>query len=337
MRRHPGSEPGSAIRALRALILTAGLGTRLRPLTRIRAKAAVPVNGEPLVRRVVSWLVGQGFDDLVLNLHHRPATICRVLGDGGDLGARVRYSWEHPVLGSAGGPRHALPLLVDGRGRGEERFLIVNGDTLTDFDLAAFGEVHRASGALVTMALVPNPRPDVYGGVLVSGGRVVGFGRRGEVPAGADSFHFIGVQVAEARVFSKLPDGVPAESVMQVYPKLIAENRRAIAAHVIEARFRDVGTPADYLQTALDLSAVEGDRLVSQSGVRIHTSARVQRTAIWENVTIGAEARLDECIVCDGAHVPDGSSFRRCAIAPHLGEGPEEGEHLWGDLVVRVF
>ena len=99
----------------RALVLTAGLGTRLEPLTYLRAKAAVPVNGDALARRVIRWLVGEGVRDLVLNLHHLPASITAFVGDGSDLGARVRYSWENPVLGSAGGPRHALPLLIDQR------------------------------------------------------------------------------------------------------------------------------------------------------------------------------------------------------------------------------
>src|SRR6185295_13664273 len=97
----------------RALVLTAGLGTRLRPLTYVRAKAAVPVNGETLARRVVRWLTSFGIRDFVLNLHHLPASITASVGDGSDLGARVRYSWENPVLGSAGGPRRALPLLTD--------------------------------------------------------------------------------------------------------------------------------------------------------------------------------------------------------------------------------
>jgi NDP-sugar pyrophosphorylase family protein len=96
-----------------ALVLTAGLGTRLRPLTYVRAKAAVPVNGEPLVRRVARWLAGRGIDEHVYNLHHHPASIAACLGDGAGLGVRVRYSWEPAVLGSAGGPRHALPLLLD--------------------------------------------------------------------------------------------------------------------------------------------------------------------------------------------------------------------------------
>ena len=113
-----------------ALVLTAGLGTRLRPLTDVRAKPAMPVAGEPMIRRIISWLVSQGADDLVLNLHHRPETITAVVGDGRDLGARVRYSWEYPrILGSAGGPRLARPIIGD---NGAGTFLIINGDTLTD-------------------------------------------------------------------------------------------------------------------------------------------------------------------------------------------------------------
>ena len=116
-------------RAPRALLLTAGLGTRLQPLTYVRAKAAVPINGEALVRRVIRGLALSGISDLVLNLHHRPASIAALVGDGSDLGVSVRYSWEQPVLGSAGGPRHALPLVTDSD---DDDFLIVNGDTLTD-------------------------------------------------------------------------------------------------------------------------------------------------------------------------------------------------------------
>src|SRR3954466_8854440 len=126
----------------RALVLAAGLGTRLHPLTLARAKAAAAVDGEPLARRTIRWLVGRGFTDLVVNLHHKPETITAVVGDGADLGARVRYSWESPVLGSAGGPRHALPLLIDhstgadGADAAVERTcVVVNGDTLTNVDL----------------------------------------------------------------------------------------------------------------------------------------------------------------------------------------------------------
>jgi NDP-sugar pyrophosphorylase family protein len=301
---------------LRALILAAGLGTRLRPLTTVRAKAAVPVNGEPLVRRVIAWLVDQRIDDLVVNLHHRPSSITAVVGEGRDLGARVRYSWENPVLGSGGGVRHALPLLLDphgpsGRPRSESAFLLVNGDTLTDLPIADMAASHQSSGALVTMALIRNPRPDLYGGVLVSRDKVEGFSRRGAVP---ENFHFIGVQIAEGRAFARLEDAVPAESVAELYPQLIRENPGSIGAFIVDAPFKDVGTPADYLQTSLDLAALEGDRLISSVGTAIDPTAQVSRTAVWDDASVGAHARLDECIICDGVSIPEGAEYRRCAM-----------------------
>src|SRR5579872_7172843 len=112
-----------------ALVLAAGLGLRLRPLTLVRAKPAIPLAGEPLIRRILRWLASHQVTDIVVNLHHLPETITAVVGDGSDVAVAVRYSWEQPrVLGSAGGPACALPPL----GRS---FFIVNGDTLSDLDL----------------------------------------------------------------------------------------------------------------------------------------------------------------------------------------------------------
>lgn len=292
----------------RALVLTAGLGTRLRPLTSIRAKAAVPVNGETLARRVARWLAGSGFRDLVFNLHHHPESITGSLGDGADIGVRIRYSWEQPVLGSGGGPRHALPLLLDG---GQQRFLIVNGDTLTNVDLDEVLAQHERSGALVTMALIRNPAPDKYGGVRVDREHyVTGFSRRGAV---ADSFHFIGVQVVEGCALLELEDGVPAESVGGLYPQLMKRDPRAIGAFISNATFQDIGTPADCLRTSLDLAAREGPRLTGRDA-HIDPTAEVKRSALWDDVTIGARARITECIVADGVTIPDGATFERSAI-----------------------
>jgi len=308
----------------RGLVLTAGLGTRLQPLTQVRAKAAAPVDGEPLVRRTIQWLVGHGVRDLVLNLHHKPASIAAVVGDGADLGARIRYSWESPVLGSAGGPRHALPLLIDpasphgGSGetsrQTERTFVIVNGDTLTDLDLPAMMADHRRSGALVTMALIPNERPDKYGGALLDAGHAVtGFTRRGDL---RPSFHFIGPQVAEAEVFLPLTDGVPAETVLGIYPALIAGRPGSVRGFVSEAAFHDIGTPADLLRTSLDLAAADGrlDRPRWGRNPRVAATARITRSVLWDDVTVGAGAVLTDCIVTDGVHVPDGAVFSRCAI-----------------------
>jgi NDP-sugar pyrophosphorylase family protein len=302
---------------MRALVLAAGLGTRLHPLTLARAKAAAPVDGEPLVRRTIRWLVGHGLRDLVVNLHHRPETITAAVGDGSDLGAHVRYSWETPVLGSAGGPRHALPLLLDAASPSsaiERTCVLVNGDTLTSVDLPALLEQHRRSGAQVTMALIPNPRPDKYGGVLLDADQcVTGFTRRGSA---APSFHFVGPQAIDADAFASLEDGVPFESVLALYPRLMQERHGAVRGFVSDATFQDIGTPADLLHTSLALAAADGrpDSPRWGTGARVAGSARVTRSVLWDDVTVGARAVLDECVVADGVTIPDGAEYRRCAI-----------------------
>jgi mannose-1-phosphate guanylyltransferase len=313
------------------LVLTAGLGTRLRPLTYARAKAAVPVNGEALAHRVARWLAGHGVVDQVFNLHHQPASVAACLGDGSDLGIRLRYSWEQPVLGSAGGPRHALPLLTEA---GSPRFLIVNGDTLTDLDLEALLGRHEESGALVTMALVPNPAPHKYGGVTVTAdGFVGGFTRPGAL---ASSWLFVGVQVAEAEVFAGIADGVPHESVGALYPKIMRQSPRSVAAFVNGASFRDIGTPADCLATSLALADQEGDHLVAPSA-RVAASAVLERSVLWDDVAVGAGARLTECIVADGVQVPAGLSLARCAIVPAGSHAPAEDERIEYGLLIRPF
>jgi NDP-sugar pyrophosphorylase family protein len=318
---------------MRALVLTAGLGTRLKPLTLARAKAAAPVDGDPLARRTIRWLVSHGIRDLVLNLHHEPASITGAVGDGSDLGANVRYSWESPVLGSAGGPRHALPLLLDwttSRRRGEaakadDTFVLVNGDTLTDVDLPAMIRRHRESGAMVTMALIPNPRPDKYGSVLLDAhGVVTGFTKR-QPPASSpapserprvEGFHFIGPQVVNARVFADLEDGVPAESVLEVYPRLMRDRPGSVMGFAGDWSFRDIGTPADLLETSLALAAADGRAGCPNWGrrARVDPSSRVTRSVLWDDVTIGPGAELTECVVADGVTIPAGARYHRQAI-----------------------
>ncbi|MBM3820587.1 MAG: NDP-sugar synthase [Acidimicrobiia bacterium] len=285
-----------------ALVLTAGLATRLRPLSLVRAKAALPVAGQPLAHRILRWLAAAGVTDAVLNLHHLPHTLTALIGDGSALGVRVRYSWELPVLGSAGGPRRALPLL------GAPTFLVVNGDTLTNVDLQGLVGAHEGSGALATIAVVPHPEPGKYGGVLVDDhGAVRGFAARGSPEA---SYHFVGVQVADAGAFAAVPDGVPTESFAKVYPELMAARPGSIRAYVTAADFADIGTPADYLRTSLALAAREGGtRQLIGARARLDASARVEASVLWDDVEMGAGARVRECVVTDGAQVPADTSW----------------------------
>lgn len=297
-----------------ALVLTAGLGTRLRPLTLVRAKPAIPLLGEPLVLRIVRWLRAAGVDDLVLNLHYRPETITAVLGDGSPAGVRVRYSWEQPILGSAGGPRLAAPII------GAGTFLIVNGDTLTDLDLHALMESHVQSGALVTMALVSNDAPDRYGGVrLDPDGRVTGFVGKGRDAVG--SYHFVGVQAASALAFAGVAPGTVAASVGEVYNRLLATRPGSVRGHIVKAGFWDIGTIGDYWRTSTDFASRAGDAeaLGRGIGVAVAPDAIVRRSILWDRVRIGPGALLDECIVTDNVTVPAGAVFRQSILmeSPH--------------------
>ncbi|HUF47730.1 MAG TPA: sugar phosphate nucleotidyltransferase [Vicinamibacterales bacterium] len=288
------------------LVLAAGLGTRLDPLTRIVAKAAVPLAGQTLIERALGWLVREGATDVVVNLHHRPETIAAVLGDGTHLGVRVRYSWEPGILGSAGGPRHALPLL-DG-----DAILIVNAEPLVDCAVAPLVAAHEASGADVTLAVVPHPAPDVFSGLAVDDGGVV----RAIVPKGraAGTWHFVGVQIAAARVFAPLPDDTPAETMNGIYGELIAAGR--VRAHPVDGPVIHVGTPAEYLDAAIALGRTAASDTVIEPGVRdVSPSARLRRTVVWAGASIGAHVDLVNCIVTS-VTLPAGFAARDAVIVP---------------------
>ena len=287
-----------------AMLLTAGLGTRLRPLTLVRAKPAIPVAGVPIARRIIGWLHQAGISDVVLNLHHLPETIASAVGDGSDLGVRARYSWEQPVvLGSAGGPRQALDIV------GAETFVIVNGDTLTDLALRPLIAAHMSSSALVTMAVLPNTQPQQYSGLRVADdGAVLGVEPRGSA---APSWHFIGVQVVNRRAFANAPAGRPSSSVGDVYDALIASSPGCIRAHVCDARFWDIGTVADYWNTSRTFAQAEPGRLLEPA---LAPGARFIDSIAWDDVVLEEGASVTGCIVTDGVRLAPGESYSNSIV-----------------------
>ena len=304
-----------------ALVLTAGLGRRLAPLTDVRAKPAVPVAGRPLVLRILDWLAGQGVAEVVLNLHHLPETITRCVGYGAAAGIRVRYSWEPVLLGSAGGPRQALPHLGP-------RFFVVNGDTLTELSLRDLLDDHLRTRAAVTLSVTAHPDPARYGGVLVaSDGRVRGFAPAG----GAGSAHFVGVQIAEASAFADLPARKPAATVGGLYDRLVRSSAGkgpgGFRARGGGARFLDVGTPSDYL-VACAVVAAEEDQGGPMPGAAsiVHSTAVLTRTVVWDRVVIGPRCRLEDCIVTDDVDLPAGTELRGAiCVAGEAAPGSRSG------------
>ncbi len=326
-----------------ALVLTAGLATRLQPLSSVRAKAALPVAGEALIIRILRWLRRAGVTRVVLNLHHRAETITREAGDGSSVGLDVRYSWESDVLGSAGGPARALPLLE------ADRFLIVNGDTLANVDLNALAARHVDTNALVTMAVVDaDPR---YNAILADdAGIVSGFSRTGTLgtnPLGPPSlarrssasfgevspkrplaaeadtpgtvrtlgtYHFIGIQAVNASAFAGVSGHARSETVHGFYPALIANRPGGLRAMRTDAEFFDIGTPRDYLDTALTIATREGRPIDRGHGCTVADDARVESTILWNHVTVGPGASLTHCVVTDDVAVPAGARHERCSL-----------------------
>lgn len=308
-----------------ALILAAGLGTRLHPLTAQRAKPALPVAGQPLIRRLLTSLATQGVRQVVINLHHRPETISAVVGDGSDLGCEVRYSWEPRILGSAGGPRRALPLLG-------ERFFLLNGDTLCDVDLHALARTHRERNATVTLATTPNPAPDRYGALLSQDGTWIDGVRRAGAP-GAEGWHFVGVQLAEAAPFAALEDGKPAATIGGLYDRLWAHSGQ-IGLFRVEEPFHDIGTPLDYLKTTRAIAARENrSSPLRGDGCLVDPTADLRGCLLWDRVQVGAGCRLTDCILGDDVQVPDGTRLARQAVVPWTPEVAGSGrERRDGDL-----
>jgi NDP-sugar pyrophosphorylase family protein len=222
-----------------------------------------------------------------------------------------------PVLGSAGGPKRAIPLLsnADFQSAGRGTFLIVNGDTLTDVDVQAMVEDHRRAGALVTMAVVPNTEPNKYGGIAFDdNGAFISFVPRGSAQP---SWHFVGMQAAEPAAFASAPADVPFE-VGKLYPSLAAAHPGSVHAYRTTAGFMDIGTPSDYLDTSLTLAAREGIDLTAEADVS--ATARVERSVLWDDVIVEDGAMLRECVVADGVRVPADTSWHGVIIRVASGE-----------------
>ncbi len=156
---------------MKAMILAAGFGTRLFPLTIDRTKPAIPFLGKPLVGYVAEYVARYGFKDIIVNLHHQPESVKRALGDGSDYGVKIHYTLEEPkILGTAGALDNARHLLED------ETFLIVNGKIITDIDISAALATHRKTGALATMVLKENAAHETFTVVETKANFVTGFG-----------------------------------------------------------------------------------------------------------------------------------------------------------------
>ena len=273
-----------------ALVLTAGLGTRLRPLTLTRAKPAIArrrrADRPPHLRGSRA-----GCHRLVLNLHHLPETIAALVGDGSDLGVRVRYSWEQPECSAA-------PAVRVRRCRSSARHLLHRQRRHADRSRSRqMAEAHQTSGALVTLALVPNREPERYGGVSLTR-RQLHRVRAGRRRAGLVSLHRRAGGCT--RKCSRLEGGRSLSSAASTTrsPRPSGQRSRLLC----EAGFWDIGTPEDYWGRPMRFSAFVRRNTGDSAGAHARISGRsaVTRSILWDDVEVLGRALVHECIVTDG-------------------------------------
>jgi mannose-1-phosphate guanylyltransferase / phosphomannomutase len=287
---------------MKAMILAAGYGERLWPLTSDRTKPALPVLGKPLVGYVAEYLARNGVEDVIVNLHHQPESVRRSLGDGSQFGVRLQYVQEPVILGTSGALDNARQFLEG------DTFVVVNGKLITDLDLKAALETHRQKKALATLVLLRNPKHERFSVVETHDGLVSNFGGMPSPspdPRAEPPLMFTGIHILESRIFEYIPRGVFSHSVTDVYLPAIANGER-IAAHVAEGMWYELSTLKRYLDISLALLRRRGDDVYPGRNSSIDKESEVHEAVLWDNVTVARGAYVRRAVLGDGVHIPAG-------------------------------
>jgi mannose-1-phosphate guanylyltransferase len=234
------------------MVMAAGLGTRLRPLTYEVAKPMVPVANRPVVEHLLRLLASHGFVEVIANLHWFPDEIEAAFGDGSRLGVDLTHRREEELLGTAGGVRNVADFLTAGD---SDSFVVLAGDALTDVDLARLVADHERSGAIATLAV--KRVADVTGlGVVVAGadGRIQGFQEKPDPDEALSDLVSCMIYVFRADVLDYFPDRPALDWAKEIFPILL-ENDAPMRIHRIDAYWNDVGSIPEYLRGNLDAVA----------------------------------------------------------------------------------
>ena len=306
---------------MRAIILSAGYGTRLWPLTEDRTKPAIPILGKPLVGYVAEYVARYGFDDIVVNLHHRPESVREALGDGSKFGVKLRYVEEPVILGTSGALDNTRDFFE------HETFLSINGKLITDIDLHAALETHRRMQALATLVLLPNAKRERFSIVEVDEGRITGFGGMPSSDAsGPTPLMFTGITILEPRVLEYIPRGVFSHSITDVYVPAIARGE-TIAAHIASGTWRELSTLKRYLDISVEMLNETGQRYITGSDCEIARSAEIVDAVLWDNVAVHDGAQIRRSVLADDVQIAAGTVIENCVVVPRaLVEGKTRPE-----------
>jgi mannose-1-phosphate guanylyltransferase len=305
---------------MQAVVLAGGEGTRLRPLTATVPKPVLPLAGRPFLSFMLDWVIGHGVDDVILSCGFMGDGVHSVLGDA-YRDVPLRYVNEEEPLGTAGPVRLAsdLGLLAD-------RFVVLNGDILTDLDLGAQVDRHSQVRAQATLGLIAVEDTRSYGVVPTApGGEVEAFLEKSDAPPPTNRVN-AGIYVMERAVVERIPAGRAVSFEREVFPGLIGAG---LFGHEVDGYWIDIGTPERYLEATYDLLSgrvastlpprdesgsligdgciIGGARIGPQAVLGAHCSvgdgARVERGVLHDGVVVGADALLRECVVGAGARL----------------------------------
>ena len=321
---------------MQAVVLVGGAGTRLRPLTLTQPKPALALVDRPLIRYMVDWLGRHGISEVVMACGFKAESLRSALGDAVPDGPAISYIEEDQPLGTAGPVR-----LAADQGLLGDRFMVLNGDVLTDLDLTALQRQHEQTGAVITLALHPVDDPTSYGLVRRDqDGTVLGFLEKPD-PAEIDTDEVsAGAYVVERQVLDLIPPGRAVSIEREVFPRLVGQG---LYGRRLEGYWMDIGTPERYLQASWDIlegtvetelpgnggpfigEAVEiaagatvEPRAVVRSGSRIESGALVSESVLLDGCLIGADSEVRGAILAAAVEIGAGATIGAGSV---IGEG----------------
>jgi len=335
---------------MQAVILVGGQGTRLRPLTATVPKPVVTLVDRPFISFMLEWLREHDVDDVIMSCGFLADGVRSVLGDGSGLGLRLRFVEEPEPRGTAGALKLAEPML-------DERFLMLNGDVLTDIDITAQLAQHEATSALATLALVAVPDPAAYGLVLLAEDRsVLEFIEKPSSERVQSNLISAGAYVLQRSILELVPPDRNVSIEREVWPRLIGNG---LYGYPSESYWLDIGTPARYLQGTFDIIegnvatavrarlgsdwlAIDEDARVEgrvippallQRGVRIAKGAHVgSLVVLGEDVSVAAGATVERAVILRGSRIGAGCQLRDCIVAGDCDVGA--GTQITGGAVL---
>lgn len=324
----------------KAVIMAGGFGTRLRPLTMSIPKPMVPLANRPMMGHIVELLKQHGIRDVVSVLYFQPEQITSYFGDGADFDISMQYMTAEADFGTAGAVKNAQPLL-------DERFIIISGDVLTDFDITKAVDFHTAKGAMATILLTRVPQPLQYGIVMTDAdGRITRFL---EKPSWGEVFSDTintGIYILEPSVLDLIPPKTEFDFSKDLYPLMLREGM-PLYGYVADGYWKDIGNLTEYQLAHADVLAgrvsvnMPGepcDSAICQTGLELAPSAHLDGLVVLgRDVTIGANARLTNCVIGDRCTIGANAHLSNCVLwnDVQIGDGADmSNDVVCNDVVI---